>query len=433
MKRLAIVASVLLACASAFAQTDERELLRGADFSAQMIKETPPAGANCAETAMWSLRRQLTGRDMYEPANYMFVRQATREIGFVPAVFATADRILRDTRIGTVRAIPNPEDGRIHEGPEAYKLRRAEAEPLPPRRGTASPLRPRELEGGAPRLKDCCCDSSDAAPLARTPASSASARWVSADVDFVNYLIDNDLKQDARQLLFGSDFQPSDTLTFLRGWTLYQLKELDAANKYLQDVPSASAFYDKAFFYSNAVCAHLGDYVSPAERLEAYSGPYAELKGLQLAGLALLRDDPEAFKSAAGAFRYNDFKLEAAEHELDGIFEIRYDKPQKSPLLAAAASALVPGLGKIYAGQIGEGISTFLITGAMGGITAEHWIKDGPKNWKTIVPAVITGILYIGNIYGSYMSVSIYNNTLYDAQETTVLYNIHIPLRAVFK
>lgn len=424
MKRLAIVAYVLLACASAFAQTDERELLRNADFSGQLIKETPPAGANCAETAMWSLRRQLTGRDMYEPANYMFVRQATREIGFVPAVFATADRILRDTRIGTVRAIPNPEDGRIHEGPEAYSLKRAAAllpwtRPLSGASPQAGPLPFREPK--APEGSGSAADE------------RAASRWVSADVDFVNYLIDNDLKQDARQLLFDSDFQPSDTLTFLRGWTLYQLKELDAANKYLQAVPSASAFYDKAFFYSNAVSAHLGDYVSPAERLEAYSGPYAELKGVQLAGLALLRDDPEAFKSASGAFRYNDFKLEAAEHELDGIFEIRYDKPQKSPLLAAAASALVPGLGKIYAGQIGEGISTFLITGAMGGITAEHWIKDGPKSWKTIVPAVITGILYIGNIYGSYMSVSIYNNTLYDAQETTVLYNIHIPLRAVFK
>ena len=433
MKRLAIVASVLLACASAFAQTDERELLRKADFSSQLIKETPPAGANCAESALWSLRRQLTGHDMYEPANYMFVRQATREIGLVPAVFATADRILRDTRIGTVRAIPTPEDGRIHEGPEAYRLRRDEAETAGVcARGKASLLSQQQsFNRGAPPSSSLG-RSGEAVPL-HGGSGSASSRWVSADVDFVNYLIDNDLKQDARQLLFGSDFQPSDTLTFLRGWTLYQLKELEAANKYLQAVPSASAFYDKAFFYSNAVSAHLGDYVSPAERLEAYSGPYAELKGVQLAGLALLRDDPEAFKSASGAFRYNDFKLEAAEHELDGIFEIRYDKPQKSPLLAAAASALIPGLGKIYAGQIGEGISTFLITGAMGGITAEHWIKDGPKNWKTIVPAVITGILYIGNIYGSYMSVSIYNNTLYDAQETAVLYNIHIPLRAVFK
>ena len=424
MKKLAIVATVLLACTSAFAQKGGRELLRNADFSGQLIKETPPAGANCAETAMWSLRRQLTGRDHYEPANYMFVRQAIHEIGFIPAVFATSDRILRDTKIGTVRAIVDPEDGRIHEGPEAYSLKRAAARSSaadPDPSGAFGSRKGRGPAGGEAPLRGL------------VQGSSPAARWVSQDYDFVQYLIDNDLKQDARQLLFGGDFQPSDTLTFLRGWTLYQLKELEQANRYLGAVPSASAFYDQAFFYSNAVSAHLGDYVSPTARLEAYSGPYAELKGVQLAGLALLRDDPEAFKSAAGAFRYNDFKLEAAEHELDDIFELRYDKPQKSPLLAAAASALVPGLGKIYAGQLGEGVSTFLITGAMGAITAEHWIKDGPKDWKTIVPAVLTGILYIGNIYGSYMSVSIYNSHLYDAQETAVLYNIHIPLRSVFK
>ena len=152
-----------------------------------------------------------------------------------------------------------------------------------------------------------------------------------------------------------------------------------------------------------------------------------------MAGLALLRDDPDAFKSAAGAFRYNDFTLEAAEHELAEIFSMRYETPQKSPWLAAAASAVVPGLGKIYAGQTGEGISSFLVIGAMGAITAEHWIKDGPRDWKTIVPGVLTAFLYLGNIYGSYMSVSIYNTRLNDAQDTAVLYNVHIPLRSVFK
>ena len=422
MKRLAIIAAVLFACASAFAQTDERALLRRADFSKRQITETPPAGANAAEKAMWGVRRQMTGHDMYEPANYMFFRPAVREIGFFPAIFATADRILRDTKLGTAYAVPDMEDGKIHEGPEAYSLKR-----------TATSLRPGELEGNATLQDSRFCDSSNAGPKAQSPAKNSATRWVSQDFDFVQYLLDNDLKQDARQLLFSDTFHPSDTLTYLRGWTLFQLKELEAANGYLQAVQPASTFYDKSFFYSNVVYAKLGDYRSPAGRLEAYDGPYAELKGMQLAGLALLRDDPEAFKSAAGAFRYDDFKLESAERDMMDIYERRYNTAQKSPWLAAAASALVPGLGKIYAGQIGEGISSFLVTGVMGGITAEHWIKDGPKDWKTIVPAVLTGILYIGSIYGSYMSVSIYNNTLYDAQETVVMYNIHIPLRSVFQ
>ena len=101
--------------------------------------------------------------------------------------------------------------------------------------------------------------------------------------------------------------------------------------------------------------------------------------------------------------------------------------------MAAIASAIIPGSGKIYAGKLGEGISAFLLTGVFGAITAEHWVKDGPANWKTIVPGLLGAFLYIGNIYGSYMSVSIYNSNLKDAQDTAVLYNIHIPLRSVFK
>jgi len=410
MKRLLLVPAALLLTIAAFGQ--DRELIRQADFSSLVVKEAAPDSANASERALWAVRCQLTGRDLYEPANYMFLRPAVKELGFVPAAFALSDRILRDTRLGTVRAIPDPEDGRIHEGPEAYNTRRkGDVQPLV---GAAAPV-------------------TSGLRLSNVSTPSAASRWVSKDYDFVQYLIENDLKSDARTLVFGDGFHPSDTLTFLRGWSLYQLKELEPSRDFLRSVPSGSAFYDKAFFYSNAISAHLGDYSTPAEQLDAYSGPYAELKGVQLAGLALLRDDPEAFKRAAGSFSYNDFALEKAEREFDEIFKSRYETPMKSPLLAAAASAVVPGLGKVYAGQLGEGISSFLVTGAMGAITAEHWIKDGPKSWKTIVPGVLTAILYIGNIYGSYVSVSIYNNTLYDAQETTVLYNVHIPLRSVFK
>lgn len=261
----------------------------------------------------------------------------------------------------------------------------------------------------------------------------AQNTWVSADYDFVEYLIDNNFKQDAYALLKRDVYHPSDTLTFLRGWTDYQLRNLEPALAQLRSVPQNSAFATKAFFYGNAVSAHMGDYSSPVSLLKAYNGQYQELKSLQLAGLALLGKDPEAYREAAKGFGYADFALVDAEKQLDEIFQSLYERPQKSPLLAAAASAVVPGLGKIYAGRIGEGVETFLLTGISGAITAEHWIKDGPRDWKTIAASVITAALYIGNIYGSYVSVSIYNNNLRDVQDTAVLYDIHIPLRSVFK
>ena len=66
------------------------------------------------------------------------------------------------------------------------------------------------------------------------PARSQGT-WVSKDYDFAVYLIDNDLKRDAAKLLSGS-YNPSDTLTWLRGWTAYQLKQLDTALPILKSV-----------------------------------------------------------------------------------------------------------------------------------------------------------------------------------------------------
>ncbi|MBR4810111.1 MAG: hypothetical protein IK031_07510 [Bacteroidales bacterium] len=265
------------------------------------------------------------------------------------------------------------------------------------------------------------------------PRAAAQSNWISVDYDFAEYLIDTGLKKDAAALLGRDIYRQSDTLTFLRGWTAYQLQDLAPALELLRAVPDESAFADKSFFYGNAVSAHMGEYAAPAALLEAYDGPYKELRGLQMAGLALLQDDPEAFKRASADFGYADFALVDAERKLDEIYDWRYVRPAKSPLLAAAASAVVPGLGKVYAGRVGEGIESFLLTGISGAIAAEHWIKDGPRDWKTIAATAVCAVLYIGNIYGSYVSVSIYNNNLKDAQDTAILYNIHIPLRAVFK
>ena len=269
--------------------------------------------------------------------------------------------------------------------------------------------------------------------LALAGPRAAAQTWISDDFDFAEYLIDTGLKRDAQTLLGRDVYHRSDTLTFLRGWTAYQLQELAPALELLRAVPNDSPFAEKSFFYGNAVSAHLGEYDTPSALLEAYGGPYRELRGVQMAGLALLRGEPDAFKRASADFGYSDFALVEAERKLDEIYEQRYVLPAKSPLLAAAASAVVPGLGKIYAGRIGEGIESFLVTGISGAIAAEHWVKDGPCDWKTIAATAVCAVLYIGNIYGSYVSVSIYNNNLKDAQDTAILYNIHIPLRAVFK
>lgn len=73
--------------------------------------------------------------------------------------------------------------------------------------------------------------------------------------------------------------------------------------------------------------------------------------------------------------------------------------PEKSPVLAGAMSAILPGSGYIYAEHYGDGITAFLINGLFiaGTITAIH-----QENYA--VAGIVGGVgvpFYLGNIYGS--------------------------------
>ena len=105
---------------SALMPGDDRDFILNRSFKDKEIVQKAPDGANCVEKAVWQVSNQLTGRDFYRPTNFMFFRQAVKEIGLVKAIFATADRILRDSKIGTADVYMDPEYPVVREGPEAY-------------------------------------------------------------------------------------------------------------------------------------------------------------------------------------------------------------------------------------------------------------------------------------------------------------------------
>lgn len=262
--------------------------------------------------------------------------------------------------------------------------------------------------------------------------SSAQNRKVSDEFEFINYLIGNELPGEAVTFLSQDIFQPSDSLDYLRGWADYNAKKLEEASIQFDKVGSESAFYDKSLFFNVISNAHLGKYDKCQSLLDSYSGPYKELHSVEQAGIALLKGSPEDYLKASSGFTYSKFALTESEEKLSDIYNDRYHTKGKDPLIAAAASAVVPGLGKVYAGELGEGISSFLVVGSMAAITAENWSKHGFTNWKTLLFGTLTAAFYIGNIYGSYVTVSIHNNDIKNAQDTAILYHIHIPLRSSF-
>lgn len=79
----------------------------------------------------------------------------------------------------------------------------------------------------------------------------------------------------------------------------------------------------------------------------------------------------------------------------------------KSPALAAVLSAVIPGLGKIYTGNYGDGITAFLLTGVLTFLAIDNFNADHDfRGW------LFTGLaayFYAGNIYGSAASAQLFN------------------------
>lgn len=273
-------------------------------------------------------------------------------------------------------------------------------------------------------------------PLLCAFCLNAQSRHVSSDYQFINYLVENRMKEDALSILgeSSSNYLPSDTLSFLRGWTEYNFKLLSRAASSFSEVPSNSVFFDKATYYGFVCSANCSDLVSAKAFLDSYPGPRRdELYYTELAGLSLLKDDPQAYAAAALHFLGGDGVLGVAQSSLAKVYDERYCLPQKSPWRAGLYSALLPGSGYWYAGNKTRSVFAFLGAVALGCIVAENNIHYGPSDWRSILWDVAGAGYYIGNVCGSVGALAEQQRKRYDAQTSSVLYNIHIPLRSILR
>lgn len=267
-------------------------------------------------------------------------------------------------------------------------------------------------------------------------------RHAAADYDFGLYLLGGGHHRDALTLaqmpLREEEYTPAalDSLWHLKGWTYYSLREPSLAADCFARVAAPSPLYAKSAFYGSVCLLEQGRIDGAEEVLGRFAATpqaehYGELLALQRGGIELLKGDVEAYRTYQRDFSYADFALAEQQAELDRVAATA--ARQLSPWVAGALSAVVPGLGRIYAGDVGQGIASFLLVGAMVGLTAESWHKAGtPKNWRTVLYGSVGSLLYVSEIFGSAASVRVYYQNFYESRNQAVMYSIHIPLRAIF-
>ena len=94
----------------------------------------------------------------------------------------------------------------------------------------------------------------------------------------------------------------------------------------------------------------------------------------------------------------------------------RYDAlPRKSPLLAAALSMVVPGLGRVYLGRWPDGLLSFLLIGTTGALAAQGFYQDGRGSVRGWILGGVAALLYAGNVYGSAVGAVVQHRDAEDA------------------
>ena len=228
-----------------------------------------------------------------------------------------------------------------------------------------------------------------------------------------------------------------DSINFLLGKTYYLDKKLNSSIHAYNLVSNQivnmhlNAKFHAAFEYS-----YLKQYdyaINSLTDLQPKEDLYKQLKFTQLAGNYLLTNNLTAFDTISQNFTEKHLDLQRTNSRLLNYAQDISEFKNKSPLVAGLLSAIVPGSGKIYAGKTGEGVSLFLQHLIFGFMLRESFIKYGPRSIQFGVFGTIFSTLYIANIWSSTFSVKIYRNEYYDSIHESIMLDLHIPLRTVFK
>ncbi|HXJ21993.1 MAG TPA: hypothetical protein VMT03_17350 [Polyangia bacterium] len=89
--------------------------------------------------------------------------------------------------------------------------------------------------------------------------------------------------------------------------------------------------------------------------------------------------------------------------------------PRKSPWVAGALSAVIPGLGRVYIGRWPDGLMSFLLVGLTAGVAAQGFYEDGRDSVRGWILGSIAALLYVGNVYGSAVGAIVQRRDAEDA------------------
>jgi hypothetical protein len=200
----------------------------------------------------------------------------------------------------------------------------------------------------------------------------------------------------------------NDTLQYKIGLSYFFMGRYFDAERNYKKLFASSFFSEEAKLEYFRSLFYLGDYDNFRNEIFVkknfpltYSNELNRLKAY-----SYLMDDSALPPESEMLSRFDD----TDRKKIIEFYSWKQNPPYKSPTKAAIMSAIIPGLGKVYAGEIGDGITAFLFTGLFTYLAIDKFEKD--QNTSAWLFTALAAFFYGGNIYGSAAAVQNYNASI---------------------
>ncbi len=259
------------------------------------------------------------------------------------------------------------------------------------------------------------------------------------DYSFAQYLNGQKEYESCIQVLKSQDLKllmmnQRDSLNHSIGQNYYHLQQLDLSSRHFSMISNRSPFFIESRFFSALDQINLKHYDQAKEFLlfKTHDPLEMELVNFELSSVALLERAYGRFDSLSNYFTKDYYQFSKEEENLKLYHQKLLKIQNRSPFVGGLLSAIVPGLGKVYAGKWKQGLVSFFSVTIIGLQAAEGFWKGGYDDWRFIAFGGLTTIFYIGNIWGSVLSVKISKHEKFNSIDNQILFDLHIPLRTVF-
>ena len=234
------------------------------------------------------------------------------------------------------------------------------------------------------------------------------------------------------------DFYSPGSIRKFADYLFCEKDYLRAANEYnrlIMDNPNDTVQFKIALCYS-----YIKDYASALKKFSTVvpTSSYYNESELEQLKVRFLMNDFDGFRSSYHdsfinnsnkyssdgkklfnfSYLFTNEKLPAREEflvpftdneyeEVSKYYDWKRDPPYKNAAVAGIMSAIIPGSGKIYAGETSDGIVAFLTTAVFSFIAYDNFRAN--HNTRAWIWTSVAALFYAGNVYGSIASAQIYN------------------------